>query len=233
VESSGFLSLLSAFLFHESKFIHYFCTHKQITAMDKLKNIILDFGGVLIDWNPVYLYSKVFDSEEKVTFFLENVCKYEWNILQDAGRPLAEATQLLQEQHPDYKDEIAMYYGRWDEMLGGTLDENVKLIKPLKKKYNVYGLTNWSAETLPVAMARYDFFDDLDGIVVSGDEKLIKPDPQIYRVLIDRYSVRPEESLFVDDNFDNIVAAQKLGFRTIHFTNDVNLEETLKEMGVL
>ena len=201
--------------------------------MHKLKNIILDFGGVLIDWNPLYLYSKIFGSEEKAKHFLENVCKYEWNLLQDAGRPLVEATQILQEQYPEYKDEIAMYYDRWEEMLGGTLDENTKLIKPLKEKYNVYGLTNWSAETLPIAKNLYNFFDDLDGIVVSGDEKLIKPDPKIYQVLIDRYAIKPEESLFIDDNFDNIVAAQKLGFRTIHFTNDVNLEETLKGMDVL
>ena len=201
--------------------------------MHKLKNIILDFGGVLIDWNPLYLYSKIFGSEEKAKHFLENVCKYEWNLLQDAGRPLVEATQILQEQYPEYKDEIAMYYDRWEEMLGGTLDENTKLIKPLKEKYNVYGLTNWSAETLPIAKNLYNFFDELDGIVVSGDEKLIKPDPKIYQVLIDRYAIKPEESLFIDDNFDNIVAAQKLGFRTIHFTNEVNLEKTLKEMNVL
>ena len=100
--------------------------------MHNIKNIIFDFGGVLIDWNPVYLYSKVFDKEEDMLFFLENICKSEWNILQDAGRSLAEATRLLQAQHPEYKDEIALFYDRWEEMLGGTFDENTKLIKPLK-----------------------------------------------------------------------------------------------------
>ena len=213
--------------------MHYLCTIQTKTTMHQLKNIILDFGGVLVDWNPLYLYSKVFGCEEKANYFLENVCKYEWNILQDAGRSLAEATQILQEQHPDYKDEIAMYYGKWEEMLGGTLDENTKLIKPLKEKYSVYGLTNWSAETLPIAKKLYNFFDELDGIVVSGDEKLIKPDPKIYQVLIERYAIKPEESLFIDDNFDNIVAAKKLGFQTIHFTNDMNLEEVLRKMEVL
>ena len=197
--------------------------------MNKLKNIIFDFGGVLIDWNPAYLYRKVFDTEEEVTFFLENICNSAWNIQQDAGRPLAEATRILQKQHPEYADEIALYYGRWDEMLGGIIEENVKLIKPLKENYKVYGLTNWSAETLPIAMARYDFFGDLDGIVVSGDEKLAKPDPKIYQVLTDRYGIRPEESLFIDDNFDNIITAQKLGFQTIHLTADVNLAKVLKE----
>ncbi len=201
--------------------------------MKEIKNIIFDFGGVLIDWNPTYLYSKIFEKEEDMHYFLDNICRYDWNILQDAGRPLAEATAIKQAEFPEYKDEIAMYYGRWDEMLGGTFEENTKLVEPLKQKYNMYGLTNWSSETIPIAMERYDFFKHLDGIVVSGDEKLIKPDPQIYKVLLDRYKIRPEESLFIDDNADNITAAIRLGFKTIHFTNDVNLEERLKELGII
>ena len=161
--------------------------------MRSLKNIVFDFGGVLIDWNPLYLYRNIFDTEEEVNHFLENVCRYDWNILQDAGRPLAEATRVLQDQHPAYREEIAIYYGRWDEMLGGTIEENVKLIRPLKEKYGIYGLTNWSAETIPIAMDRYDFFNDLDGIVVSGAEKIIKPDPRIYQILLERYGIQAEE----------------------------------------
>ena len=110
--------------------------------MKPLKNIVFDFGGVLIDWNPIYLYREIFDKEEDMNHFLEHICRYEWNVLQDAGRSLAEGTRVLQEQHPEYSEEIAMYYGRWEEMLGGTIEENVKLIKPLKGKYKVYSLTN-------------------------------------------------------------------------------------------
>lgn len=201
--------------------------------MKQIKNIVFDFGGVLIDWNPTYLYRNVFDKEEDMLYFLDNVCRYEWNILQDAGRPLAEATLEKQKEFPEYKDEIAMYYGRWDEMLGGTFDENTKLVKVLKEKYDVYGLTNWSSETIPIAKERYDFFKHLDGIVVSGDEKLIKPDPEIYKVLLDRYNIKAEESLFIDDNEDNIRAAIELGFNTIHYTNGVNLEERLKKLQIL
>lgn len=201
--------------------------------MEQLKNIIFDFGGVLIDWNPVYLYSKVFDKEEEMNYFLENICRYEWNVQQDAGRPLAEATRILQEQHPQYSKEIAMYYGRWEEMLGGTIEEHVKLIKPLKQKYGVYGLTNWSAETIPIAMARYDFFNDLDGIVVSGAEKAVKPDPKLYRILLDRYAIQADESLFIDDSYPNILTAQELGFKTIHITDGVDLEEILKTENIL
>ncbi|MDY9919162.1 MAG: HAD family phosphatase [Proteiniphilum sp.] len=201
--------------------------------MKPLKNIIFDFGGVLIDWNPIYLYQEIFDKEEDMNYFLEHVCRYEWNVLQDAGRSLAEGTRVLQEQYPEYRKEIAMYYGRWDEMLGGIIEENVKLIKPLKEKYNVYGLTNWSAETIPIAMERYDFFKDLDGMVVSGAEKIIKPDPQLYRILLERYGIQAGESLFIDDNYANIKTAQQLGFQTIHIVDGVNLEEVLKARAIL
>jgi len=201
--------------------------------MQQLKNIVFDFGGVLIDWNPRYLYRKVFKTEEEMDFFLQNVCKYEWNLLQDAGRSLDEATRVLQEEYPEYKEEIGMYYGRWEEMLGGLFEDNVKLIRPLKAKYKVYGLTNWSAETLPIALRKYDFFKLFDGIVVSGEEKLVKPDPRLYRILLDRYNLKDEETLLIDDNAENIKTAKELGFKTVHLTSEVNLEETLKTMKVL
>ena len=199
----------------------------------QIQNIIFDFGGVLIDWNPIYLYSNVFETEEEVNYFLENICRYDWNVLQDAGRPVLEATLLLQKKHPEFSKQISYYYGRWEEMLGGTIDENVKLIKPLKKRYKLYGLTNWSAETLPIAMEKYSFFKDLDGIVVSGDEKIVKPDPKIYEILLSRYNLDAESSLFIDDNADNIETAKKMGFKTVHFKDNVNLEQLLKSEKVL
>ena len=201
--------------------------------MKRLKNIIFDFGGVLIDWNPEYLYRKVFEKEEDMAHFLENICRYDWNLLQDEGRPLAEGTRLLQEKFPAYTDEIAMYYGRWEEMLGDTYDENTNLIVPLKERYKVYGLTNWSAETLPLAMKRYNFFQELDGMVVSGEEKMVKPDRRLYEVLLERYALRAEESLFIDDNAANIETARDLGFQVVHFTGELNLEQWLREKGIL
>lgn len=199
----------------------------------KLQNIIFDFGGVLIDWNPAYLYSNVFETEEEMNYFLDNICRYEWNLLQDAGRPVSEATMLLQKEHPKYSEQIAYYYGRWEEMLGGIIEENVNLIKPLKKRYKLYGLTNWSAETLPIAMDKYSFFKDLDGIVVSGDEKIVKPDPKLYEILLNRYNIDAESSLFIDDNLDNIKTADKMGFKTLHFTEKVNLEKLLRSEKIL
>jgi 2-haloacid dehalogenase len=201
--------------------------------MRQLKNIVFDFGGVLIDWNPVYLYNEVFETEEEMNYFLEHVCRYDWNLLQDAGRPLDEGTRLLQEKFPEYAEEIAMYYGRWEEMLGSSYEENRKLIKPLKEKYKVYGLTNWSAETLPLAIKKFDFFQDLDGIVVSGDEKIVKPDRRLYDILLARYSLRAGESLFIDDNAANIETARELGFQVIHFTGEMNLEKWLRDNFIL
>jgi len=201
--------------------------------MKKLKNIIFDFGGVLIDWNPVYLYRKVFKTEEEVKYFLENICRYDWNLLQDKGRPLAEGTRLLQDKFPEYSEEIAQYYGRWEEMLGGTYEKNTKLIRPLKEKYKIYGLTNWSAETLPLAMKLYDFFQDMEGIVVSGEEKIVKPDRRLYEILLERYGLRAEESLFIDDNAANIETARTLGFQVVHFTGDLNLEQFFYQNGIL
>jgi 2-haloacid dehalogenase len=201
--------------------------------MRQLKNIVFDFGGVLIDWNPVYLYNEVFETEEEMNYFLEHVCRYDWNLLQDAGRPLDEGTRLLQEKFPEYAEEIAMYYGRWEEMLGSNYEENRKLIKPLKEKYKVYGLTNWSAETIPLAIKKFDFFQDMDGIVVSGEEKIVKPDRRLYEILLTRYSLRAGESLFIDDNAANIETARELGFQVIHFTGEMNLEKWLRDNFIL
>ena len=134
--------------------------------MNKIKNIIFDFGGVLIDWNPEYLFRKEFERESDMNYFLENICTPEWNIQQDAGRPLAEATETLQKEYPDYKELIGMYYGRWEEMLGGVIEDSVRVLYLLKDKYPIYGLTNWSAETITIAYRRYDFFNYLEGIVV-------------------------------------------------------------------
>ena len=125
--------------------------------MSKIKNIIFDFGGVLIDWDPVYLYRKIFDDEKEMEHFLENICTSEWNVQQDAGRPLVEATKLLQTKHPEHKEMIGHFYNRWEEMIGGDIKENVRVLELLNPKYPIYGLTNWSAETITIAYDKFDF----------------------------------------------------------------------------
>ena len=201
--------------------------------MNEIKNIIFDFGGVLVDWNPEYLYKKVFDNEKEMNYFLENICTPQWNMQQDAGRSLADGTKILQDKHPDYKELIGLFYDRWEEMLGDAIEENVQVLHLLKQKYPIYGLTNWSAELIDIAYDRHDFFSQMKGIVVSGDEKLIKPDPKLYQVLLDRYNLKASESLFIDDNLNNIEAARKMGFHTIRIAEGVDLEKEVKEMGVL
>ena len=202
------------------------------TEKSHIKNIVFDLGGVLIDWNPGYLYDHVFSDKSEMEFFLENVCASGWNLKQDAGYPLSEATKELQLQYPQYQKEIAMYYGEWTKMLGGEMYENTRLLKLLKIKYRVFALTNWSAETFPVAFERFPFLKEFEGIVVSGAEKVVKPDPKIYEILLNRYQLKAKESLFIDDNLNNLVAAEKMGFYTLHMKEGICLSEEFKKLGL-
>ncbi len=200
----------------------------------KIKNIVFDLGGVLIDWNPKYVFRQIFDTEEKVDFFLSNICTMEWNIQQDAGRSLEEATTYLVSKFPEWKTEIAAYYGRWEEMLGGPISDTVEILKKAvaHPDYRVLALTNWSAETFPIAQERYDFLHWFDGIVVSGTEKCIKPDPKIYNILFDRYNLIPEESLFIDDNKNNVEASEKLGMSAILCISPSQVKADLEKCGI-
>lgn len=199
-----------------------------------IKNIIFDFGGVLIDWNPRYLYRKVFSEEEEMEEFLTVVCNGEWNEKQDGGRLFSEGIRELTQEHPDKSDKIALYFDRWDEMIGGAIEGTPEILYRLKSLgYALYGLTNWSGETFHRTRKMFAFLDELDGIVVSGDEKMLKPDPAIFRLLTRRYGISPEESLFIDDNQANIEAARKLGFHVIRFESSRQLSETLASKGLL
>lgn len=197
-----------------------------------VETIVFDLGGVLIDWNPRYLYNKIFTTQEDVDHFLEHVCTSEWNIMQDAGRPLFDATEWLVSQHPEWEKHIRLYYDRWEEMLGGTIDETVEILEALKNlgKHRLLALTNWSGETFPIALERYDFFRHFEGIVVSGDEKVIKPDPAIYQILLDRYSVNPSTAIFIDDSLKNVKGAAQVGIRGIHFRSPMQLREELADL---
>lgn len=199
------------------------------------KTIIFDLGAVLIDWNPHYLYRNIFEEEAEMLHFLEHICTPEWNEEQDGGRSLQEATELLVAKHPEQDDNIRAFYGRWEEMLGGAIEGTVEILKEIKEngKYKLLALTNWSAETFPVAQERFEFLNWFDGVVVSGTEKNRKPFASFYQLLLDRYSIKPEEALFIDDNLRNIKAAEQLGIDSVHFTSPEQLRAALKEKGVL
>ncbi len=201
--------------------------------MRKITSVVFDIGGVLIDWNPRYLFRKIFDNEEEMEWFLANVCTPEWNVQQDAGKLFSVATAELQEKYPDYRDQIAHYYGRWEEMLNGEITGTVEIFRKLKSAgMPLYALSNWSHEAFPVAYSQFGFLSEFDGLVVSGYEKLIKPDHALYRVLMKRYGVIPEESVFIDDNLANTVAAGELGFYAIHFRSPEQLREELLSLGL-
>jgi 2-haloacid dehalogenase len=199
--------------------------------MSKIKNIIFDLGGVLVDWNPEYVYLDVFKGDrKKMKWFFDEVCTFDWNENQDAGYPLAQATEDRIKLFPQYEEWIRVFYGRWEEMLGGPIEGTVKLLKALvaNPDYRVLALTNWSAETFPVALKKFEFLHWFEGIVVSGTEKTRKPFANIYQLTLDRYALNASDSLFIDDNLRNIEAAQALGIQTIHFKNPDQLQEALQ-----
>ncbi len=210
-------------------FISFKFSHSMINT------IIFDLGAVLIDWNPHYLYHTLFTDEQEMKDFLANICTSDWNEEQDAGRPLQEGTDLLVAQYPKHEANIRAFYSRWVEMLGEPLHGTVEIFKQLKAsgRYRIYALTNWSAETFPFALERYAFLNWFDGIVMSGAEKMRKPSPAFYQLLLDRYDVKANEALFIDDNYRNILAAEKMGIKSIHFTSSEALEAELKSLEVL
>ena len=201
-----------------------------------LKNIIFDLGGVLIDWNPDYVFLSAFKGDRvKLKEFYEKVCTFEWNENQDAGYSIEKATKDRIKIFPEYEDQIRMYYGRWEEMIGGEITEVVRILKNIvsENKFRVLALTNWSAETFPIALKKFDFLHLFEGIVVSGTEKTRKPFSDIYKIILNRYNLIASESIFIDDNIRNIKAADKFGIKTIHFKNPLQLKSDLKINGII
>ena len=199
-----------------------------------MKDIIFDLGGVLIDWNPRYLYKKIFASAEEMEWFLTSVCSPVWNAQQDAGRPFAEGIAQAKAQYPKYAPQIDAYFLRWEEMLGGPIKGTVQLLRELKyKNYRIFALSNWSAEMFPIAQKKFDFLGLFDGIVLSGEEKMNKPEPEIYKRLLFRYQLQADNCIFTDDNQDNVSAAQTLGIDAILFTNPEQLHIELIKRGIL
>jgi 2-haloacid dehalogenase len=201
----------------------------------EIDTIVFDLGAVLIDWNPEYLYRKIIADETERLWFFNNICTADWNEEQDAGRPLQVATDELVNKYPEFEDNIRAYYDRWEEMLNGPIEETLELFKLLKNqnRFKFYALTNWSAETFPIALRKYEFLHWFDGRLVSGEEKTRKPFKGFYQTLIEKFSITPEKALFIDDNLRNIPPASDLGMNTIHFTNAGNLARHLKDLSLI
>lgn len=201
----------------------------------QVKTVVFDLGGVLIDWDPAYLYRKLFDDPKEMEYFLTEVCTPSWNAEQDAGRTWADAIDLLLPQFPQYEAEIRAYFGRWTEMLGGPIDGTVEILQEIRDRgtHRLFALTNWSAETFPYALERYDFLQWFEGILVSGAENLKKPDERIYKLLLDRYPIEGQTALFLDDSAANVEGSILAGLPAIQFHNPSQLRKDLQAKGVL
>jgi 2-haloacid dehalogenase len=196
----------------------------------QIKAIIFDFGGVLISWDPRNLYSRFFPEEpQAMEDFLAEVSFMEWNAQQDKGRPFTEGIELLAKQFPHHTHLISAYHENWKESITGSIEGTVELLRMLKEKgYSLYGLSNWSAETFPIVRHEFEFLNLFDEIILSGEVKLIKPEPEIFELCLQKIGRPANECLFIDDSEPNIIAAKKLGFDTVHFASPEHLRSELQ-----
>lgn len=204
--------------------------------MKKIDTIIFDLGGVLIDWNPEYVFLDVFNrNRKKMQWFFDHICTSDWNENQDAGYPMAQATEDKVALFPEYEKEIRMFYGRWVEMLGDSITGTVDILKKFidSEDYKVIALTNWSAETFPIALERFEFLHWFEGIIVSGEEKTRKPFNDIYNLTLERFNIKAENAIFIDDNLRNIEAANNLGLNGIQFESPEQLIINLKTFNII
>ena len=201
----------------------------------KIETVIFDLGNVLINWDRKNLYRKIFKDEDKMNYFLDNVATMDWNEQQDAGRLWSVATDILVRQHPAFEPEIRAYFDRWTEMLDGAIEGTVEILKEIheSKRYRLYALTNWSDELFHHAIERFEFLELFEGIVVSGREFMKKPDLRIYHLTLNRYNIKAETAVFIDDSQRNIDAAKQLNIHGIHFKSPEQLRKDLELMDIL
>ena len=199
-----------------------------------VQTLVFDLGGVIIDWNPRHLYRKLFPGDDAaMESFLTQVCSPAWNAQQDAGRPFAEGIRALQQQHPASAELIAAYWERWEEMVPSEIPGAGALLRELRTAgMPLYALSNWSAETWPRAKGRFDVWDCFDGIVISGEIRLAKPDAAIFEHLLDRYALDAAATLFIDDSDPNVEAARRVGLQALRFTSVPALRAELAALGV-
>lgn len=196
-----------------------------------IRTVIFDFGGVLVDWNPHYLYDGYFGSRDKADWFLQNICTMDWNVQMDGGKPFAEGIAELSAEHPEWAGEIRLYFDRWIDMMGDEIPGMRQLLLDLKARgIRLLGLTNWSTETFCQVRHRYGIFDLLDGMLVSGEEHLIKPSGAIFRRMIDKFSLNPAECIFIDDNPSNVAGSVAAGLPAMLFTSASELRKKLAEI---
>jgi 2-haloacid dehalogenase len=198
-----------------------------------IDTVVFDLGNVLIPWDLRWLLRKLFDNETAVESFLADAGIMAWHARQDAGYPVAQAVLEHSEKHPQHADAIRAVYERWRETTREAFPESVALLRELKAKgLRLYALSIFSAELFSISRSDYDFWDAFEGIVLSGEEGVNKPDPKIYRILFERYAIAPERAVFLDDSLPNVEASRTLGMRAIHFTDATAARVELRRMGL-
>lgn len=196
--------------------------------------VVFDLGNVLVRWNPRLLYEQLIPDPQELETFFDTVITQDWIRAQDEGRPFAEGTELLVREFPHYAAEIRAFWERWSDMVPGPIDGTVAILEELKtRRTPLYALTNWSHETFPIARPRFPFFDWFDGIVVSGEIGLVKPDARIYRHLLERHDLAAEDCVFIDDSAANVKGAEVVGIAGLHFTSPEQLRRDLTAMQLL
>lgn len=197
-------------------------------------NVVFDIGNVLVHWEPRALYRKIFASDDEVEWFIANVCTSDWNLEQDRGRSFAEAVAEAAARFPDHAEAIAAYDRRWHETIVGPIQGTVDILEKLRSRGTpLYAITNWNQDKFRETRGRFPFLGAFRDIVVSGDERVIKPDPAIYRLLLDRNGLDPASCLFIDDSLKNVRGAEAVGMRGVHFTTAEALRAELTELGLL
>ncbi|RPI28710.1 MAG: HAD family phosphatase [Acidobacteria bacterium] len=206
--------------------------------MSEIRNgkmaLVFDFGNVLVAWDPRLLYSKLFQNDQEVEAFLSEIAFFDWNLKQDKGRNFKKGVQELCSLFPHRAELIRAYDERWEESLGGPIKGTVEILGQLREAgYPLYGLSNWSVEKFDLIRHRYPFFGWFDDILVSGEVGIVKPDPRVYELMLERVGKPAGNCLFIDDSKPNIEVADQLGFQTIHFTSAAQLKEELSRRGLL
>ncbi|WP_324617376.1 HAD family hydrolase [Microvirga alba] len=198
----------------------------------KPTTVVFDIGNVLLRWDPRNLYRKVFNDEAEMEWFLSTVCTNQWNLEQDRGRDWEEAVALLVKDFPDHETSIRAFHDRWEETVSGVFEENVAVLGRLREAgVPNYCITNFSAPKLDLSKKRYPFLEGFDGIIVSGDERLLKPEPAIYQLLLSRYGLEAGDCIFIDDSKANVEGAKAVGMHAIHFIEPVDLAAELRQHG--
>ena len=194
-----------------------------------VKKFLFDLGNVFFDWNPERVLKPIFNDDERMNFFINNISFPLLDTRCDAGITIEVAVNDAIKKFPDFENEIKLYYPNHGNMVGGFFQKTVDIFYKLKElNYPCFILSNWSAETYEGMEEKYPFLKDFEGKIISGRDFLIKPDPAIYELAISRFDLVPQETLFIDDRLDNIEAAQKLNFQIIHLTDPSLIQELIE-----